>query len=94
MLTPDARRDAASLETQRVHSIGAIKTIPSAALSPLSPSRPCLFPSSPRFFYAPKRKVMLASLMAAGTGVNLTSANHCFICDRESTYLELLLVPT
>ncbi|CAM9404773.1 unnamed protein product [Pylaiella littoralis] len=26
-------------------------------------------------------EVMLASLMAAGTGVNLTSANHCFICD-------------
>lgn len=29
------------------------------------------------------RQVMLASLMAAGTGINLTSANHCFICDRE-----------
>lgn len=26
---------------------------------------------------------MLASLMAAGTGINLTSANHCFIADRE-----------
>ncbi|CAM9815852.1 unnamed protein product, partial [Discosporangium mesarthrocarpum] len=25
--------------------------------------------------------VMLASLMAAGTGINLTSANHCFIAD-------------
>ncbi|CAN0101972.1 unnamed protein product [Scytosiphon promiscuus] len=24
---------------------------------------------------------MLASLMAAGTGINLTSANHCFIAD-------------
>ncbi|CAN0464291.1 unnamed protein product, partial [Scytosiphon promiscuus] len=29
------------------------------------------------------RQVMLASLMAAGTGINLTSANHCFIADRE-----------
>ena len=36
---------------------------------------------------------MLASLMAAGTGINLTSANHCFICDRElSSGLELGLV--
>ncbi|CAM9189972.1 unnamed protein product [Ascophyllum nodosum] len=26
-------------------------------------------------------EVMLASLTAAGTGINLTSANHCFICD-------------
>ncbi|CAN0458572.1 unnamed protein product, partial [Ectocarpus sp. 12 AP-2014] len=26
-------------------------------------------------------EVMLASLMAAGTGINLTSANHCFIAD-------------
>lgn len=26
-------------------------------------------------------QVMLASLTAAGTGINLTSANHCFICD-------------
>lgn len=30
-----------------------------------------------------RAQVMLASLTAAGTGINLTSANHCFICDRK-----------